>query len=55
MNEQTSYLETGIKLGAGLGAFIALRGLFRGTRMAINGMHRRATKLGVHRGRFQRS
>jgi hypothetical protein len=52
MNEQKSYLETGIKIGAGLGSFIALRGLLRGTRMSINGMYRRAKKLGARRGGF---
>lgn len=45
MNEQLDYLDKGIKAGATVGGFIALRSLFKGTRMAGNGMYRRAVKL----------
>lgn len=45
MNEHLDYLDKGIKIGATVGGFIALRNLFKGTRMAGNGMYRRAMKL----------
>ena len=49
MNEHLDYLDRGIKLGAGLGAFLALRGVLTGGRMAGKGMYRRAVKL---RGKY---
>lgn len=45
MNDHLDYMDRGIKIGAGLGAIIALRGLFKGSRIAGKGMYRRATKL----------
>ena len=45
MNDNLDYLDKGVKIGATLGGFIALRSLFKGTRMATNGVLRRAMKL----------
>lgn len=45
MNENQDYLDRGVKIGAGLGGFIALRSIFKGTRNAGKGMYRRAIKL----------
>jgi len=45
MNEHLDYIDRGIKIGATLGGLIALRSLFKGTRMAGKGMYRRAVKL----------
>ncbi len=45
MNDHLDYLDKGIKIGATLGGFIALRNLFKGSRMAGKGMYRRALKL----------
>ncbi len=45
MNEQLDTLDKGIRIGAGLGGFIALRSFSRGTRLAGKGMYRRALKL----------
>lgn len=45
MNDNTEYLDRGIKLGAALGGFITLRSLFKGSRVAGKGMYRRAVKL----------
>lgn len=45
MNEQIDYLDKGIKAGATLGGIIALRSIFKGSRVAGKGMYRRAVKL----------
>lgn len=45
MNDHLDYLDKGIKLGATIGGFIALRSLFKGSRQAGTGMYRRALKL----------
>lgn len=45
MNDNNEYLDKGVKLGAGLGAIIALRSIFKGSRVAGKGMYRRAVKL----------
>lgn len=45
MNDHLDYLDKGIKVGAALGGFIALRNLIKGSRMAGKGMYRRALKL----------
>lgn len=45
MNDNLDYLDKGVKIGATLGGFIALRSLFKGTRTATNGVLRRAMKL----------
>lgn len=50
MNDNLDYLDKGVKIGAAIGGFIALRNLFKGTRMAGNGMYRRAVKLRGKRG-----
>lgn len=51
MNETTNNLEQGIKAGVILGSAVALRGLFKGTRMAGKGVYRRAVKLRGKNGR----
>jgi len=45
MNEQLDYLDKGVKTGATIGGFIALRSLLGGARTAGKGMYRRAVKL----------
>jgi hypothetical protein len=52
MNETQDYMERGIKLGATLGAIVALRGIFKGSRQAGKGIYRRANKLRGSRGRI---
>ena len=51
MNETQDYMERGIKLGATLGALVALRGVFKGSRKATKGVMRRANKLRGFHGR----